>query len=88
MDAPPVKLMTIMKPKMLIIKKGNNDMKTTLNQKTVTLKLKRIEVCNLMIACTALSQGENREHWKELHAKLKEIINEFDEKNMDWKKDD
>lgn len=58
-------------------------MKTPLNQKTVTLKLKRIEVCNLLIACTALSDGEHREHWKELHDKLEEILNEFDERNFE-----
>lgn len=55
--------------------------KTPHNQKTITLKLKRIEVLNLATACLALSDGENREHWKELHQKLKEIIKDFDEKN-------
>ena len=60
-------------------------LKTPLNQKTVTLKLKRIEVCNLMMACTELSQGENREHWRALHDKLKAILTEFDEKNNDDK---
>ena len=57
-------------------------MKTPHNEKTVTLKLKRIEVCNLMMACTALSQEENREHWKELHDKLKQILKDFDDKNF------
>lgn len=56
-------------------------MKTPHNEKTVTLKLKRIDVCNLKMACTVLSQGENRERWKELHSKLKEILEEFDEKH-------
>lgn len=55
----------------------------TFNEKTVTLKLKRIEVCNLLIACTTLSQGENRKHWKALHDKLIEILNDFDEKNFE-----
>ena len=58
-------------------------MKPLHNEKTVTLKLKRIDVCNLMMACTALSQEENREHWKDLHDKLKEIIKDFDEKNFE-----
>lgn len=57
-------------------------MKTPHNEKTVTLKLKRIEVCNLMMACTALSQGDNREHWKHLHDKLKQILKDFDDKNF------
>lgn len=54
----------------------------THNEKTVTLKLKRIDVCNLLLATTALSDGENREHWKVLHDKLKQILDEFDEKNF------
>lgn len=58
-------------------------MKTPYNEKTVTLKLKRIDVCNLLLATTALSDGENREHWKVLHDKLKEILEEFDDKNFD-----
>lgn len=58
-------------------------MNTPLNQRTVTLKLKRIDVCNLMLATTALSEGENREHWRVLHDKLKEILDDFDAKNAD-----
>jgi hypothetical protein len=54
----------------------------THNEKTVTLKLKRIDVCNLLIACTALSDGEHREHWKLLHDKLEQILVDFDEKNF------
>lgn len=58
-------------------------MKTPLNQMTVTLRLKRIDVCNLLLATTSLSEGENREHWKVLHNKLKEILDEFDAKIVD-----
>jgi hypothetical protein len=58
-------------------------MKPMLNEKIISLKLKRIDVCNLMLATTSLSQGENREHWKELHDKLKQILDEFDEKNKE-----
>ena len=54
----------------------------TFNETTVTLKLKRIDVCNLLIACTALSEGEHREHWNVLHDKLEKILNEYDEKNF------
>lgn len=53
----------------------------THNEKTVILKLKRIDVCNLLLATTALSDGENREHWKVLHDKLEQILDEFDEKH-------
>lgn len=58
-------------------------MKTPHNQKTVTLKLKRIELCDLLLACTSLSHGENRTKWKLLHDKLKAILDEFDEKNFE-----
>ena len=58
-------------------------MNTPLNQRTVTLKLKRIDVCNLLLATTSLSEDENREHWKALHDKLKEILDDFDAKNAD-----
>ena len=58
-------------------------MNTPLNQKTVTLKLKRIDVCNLLLATTSLSEGENRERWRVLHDKLKEILDDFDAKNAD-----
>ncbi len=58
---------------------------TPLNQKTVTCKLKRIEVCNLLIACNAISNamknGEDKgKKWDELHDKLKQILDEFDKK--------
>ena len=56
-------------------------MKQMPNEKIVTLKLKRIDVCNLIMAANALSEGENREHWKLLREKLKEILSDFDKKN-------
>lgn len=56
-------------------------MKTPHNLKTITMKLKRIDVCNLLMATSLLSDGENREHWRELYEKLKEILEDFDQKN-------
>lgn len=61
-------------------------MNTPLNQLTVTLKLKRIEVCNLCLACHIISQcvyamgehGENK--WDRLEDRLDEILTEFDKK--------
>lgn len=53
----------------------------THNEKTVTLKLKRIDVCNLLIATTSLKHSTNADKWGVLHDKLMEIINEFDEKH-------
>lgn len=54
---------------------------TPLNLKTVSLKLKRIEVCDLMLACTVLSDAtENTKKWNDLHDKLSKILKEYDEK--------
>lgn len=55
----------------------------TLNERTVTLKLKRIDVCNLLIACTCLSHESKAEKWQRIHDELKEILNEFDSKNAE-----
>lgn len=55
----------------------------TFNEQTVTLKLKRIDVCNLLIATTSMKHSTNSEHWGILHDKLKDIINEYDEKNFE-----
>lgn len=54
----------------------------TLNKKTVTLKLNRIDICDLIIACTALNYAtpEDVQKWANLHEKLKTILNEFDER--------
>lgn len=54
---------------------------TPLNQKTVTVKIKRIELCDLMLACTAISDGcKETKKWGELHDKLKQILDDFDQK--------
>lgn len=58
---------------------------TPLNQKNVSLKLKRIEVCDLLLACTAVSEsqkgeGQTAKKWDDLHDKLKAILDEFDKK--------
>ena len=57
---------------------------TPLNQKTVTLMLKRTEVCDLLLACTAVSlahrdEGHSAEKWDALHDRLRKIIDDFDE---------
>lgn len=51
-----------------------------LNQRTITLKLTRIEVIDLMIACTAVSEASDAEKWNMLHDKLKEYVDALDEK--------
>lgn len=56
--------------------------KTPLNEKTVTVKMKRIDLCNLMLACTVLDNAtdENTTKWATLHDQLKEILDDFDSK--------
>lgn len=52
------------------------------NEKTVNLKLKRIEICDLLLALTAVSQSSEAKKWKELHDKIALILHDFDEKNL------
>lgn len=53
----------------------------THNEKTMTLKLKRIDVCNLILACTIISSESDATKWRRLHDTLKQALDEFDEKN-------
>ena len=58
---------------------------TPLNQRTVTAKLKRIEICDLLIACTVIADaaqrdGETGQKWIDLHDKLRQILDDFDAK--------
>lgn len=54
---------------------------TPLNSRTVTVKIKRIELCDLLLACTALSDAtESTKKWNDLHEKLKKILDDFDAK--------
>lgn len=53
----------------------------TYNQRTMTIKLERIDVCDLLLACTALEQETGAKKWGDLHNKLKATLEAFDEKN-------
>ena len=57
-------------------------MMTSINEKTVTVKLKRIELCDLLLACTALdsTSDDNTTKWSKLHDKLRDILDDFDSK--------
>lgn len=55
-------------------------MKAPHNYKTVTLKLDRIELCDLLIATTLLKYEGKAKKWGLLHDKLKAILEDFDEK--------
>ena len=52
--------------------------KIPLNERTVTVRMKRLDLCDLMLACLALSQDSDTKRWEELHNKLKAIIKNFD----------
>ena len=58
-------------------------MKTLHNEKTVTLKLKRIEVCDLLLATGLIANETDATKWDLLHSKLKEILDDFDKKNFE-----
>lgn len=61
--------------------KGETNMQVY-NEKIVTLKLKRIDVCDLLLATTIIKQDSGAEKWKNLHDKLKVILEDFDKKNF------
>lgn len=51
------------------------------NQKEMTITLKRIEVCDLLIACLSAQQSANDggKKWEKLHEELKNQLRDFDE---------
>ena len=57
-------------------------MEELLNQKIVTLQLKRIEICDLLIATTHISHEVKADKWSKLHDKLYKILNDFDKENF------
>ena len=59
--------------------------KIPLNERTVTVRLKRRDLCDLMSACTVLSEYCDSNRWEELHNQLKAIIEDFDHK-QEWLK--
>lgn len=61
---------------------------TPLNQRTITLKLKRREVCDLLMVCTVLSanlkgQDDAGTKWDMLHDKIKAVLEDFDAKHSE-----
>lgn len=53
----------------------------TANGRTYTVKVKRGDLVDLMMACTSASISSGAEKWKTLHDLLKEQLNEQDAKN-------
>lgn len=61
--------------------------KTPLNQRTVTLKLKRSYVVDLLIACASCSEkqqsNEFGDKWDYLHEVIRQQLDAFDKKQED-----
>ena len=56
------------------------------NAKTVSLELKRIELCDIELACTFAVSRTGAEKWKRLHDKIADILAEFDSQNIELEK--
>lgn len=58
----------------------------TYNRKTVTVKIYRAELCDILIATASIAhelkaEGHTATKWESLHDKLKEQLATFDAKN-------
>lgn len=51
-----------------------------LNNRTVTLKMTRGEVCDLLIACNTMPAVVESDKWKKIHDKMREQLDAFDAK--------
>lgn len=49
------------------------------NNIKTTLQLRRVDICDLMIACTAAKRASGAKKWDELHDELKRQLDELDE---------
>lgn len=52
----------------------------TPNERIVTLKLTRHEVCNLLFSTAASAHRSGAPHWRVLHDKIKQMLDEHDNK--------
>ena len=48
------------------------------NHRTMTLKLSRHEVCDLLIALAATKDESNAKRWEELHDRIRSMLADFD----------
>lgn len=53
----------------------------TYNERTINASLKRIDLCDLMIACTVCEMQTGAKKWSDLHDKVEKIISAFDKAN-------
>ena len=57
------------------------------NHRTMTLKLSRHEVCDLLIALAAAKDASNAKRWEELHDRIRSMLADFD-KELDKEKEE
>lgn len=51
----------------------------TLNETTMNLNLRRIDVCNILLALTLVGNNTEAKKWKQLHDKIKVMLDEHDD---------
>lgn len=51
------------------------------NELIVNVRIKRIDLCDLLLACTAVYEDTGAKKWDQLHDKLQMILEQFDEKH-------
>lgn len=49
-----------------------------LNQKEITVTMRRIDLCDLLIACTSAAERSGAEKWTRLHDELAAQLEAFD----------
>lgn len=54
-----------------------------LNEMQVDVKIKRIELCDILLAVSAVSHDSKAPKWELLYAKLYNILEVFDKENFD-----
>ena len=57
---------------------------TMLNERSVTVTMKRLELCDLLLACSNMvylltQNGGNAEKWHALHVHLRDELERFDQ---------
>lgn len=53
----------------------------TFNERTIKTNFKRIDLCDLMIACTMLEIETGAKKWSDLHDKIENLVSEFDKEH-------
>lgn len=51
------------------------------NYKNLNVELTRIDVCDLLLACTLMQAGKDGKKWATLHDKLQKQLRAFDKEN-------